>query len=68
MPDIVVSIDIWCAGCGAGLCPGTMTGSPSRGNVNENFQVEPCSRCLADARKDGRDEGYTDGLNEGRGE
>ena len=65
MPDITVNIDVWCASCGAGLCPVTTVGSPTRGHVNENFQVEPCEKCLADARKDGRDEGYKDGLEEG---
>jgi len=67
MPDIVVNIDIWCASCGYGLCPSTTTRTPTRGSVNESFQVEACERCLIKARQEGRDEGYDEGLEKAGG-
>lgn len=56
MPYVEVEIQVWCS-CGAGLC-GTSTGG------NGGVIVEPCERCLAEAKKESFDEGYEEAQNE----
>ena len=52
MPDVTVNIDLWCARCGAGICNnGT---ARKRGG---GFDIEPCDKCLQEARSEGYDEG-----------
>jgi len=55
MPDINVdvNIEVWCS-CGEGLCGQTRA---QRGS----FTVEPCEKCLENARQEGYDEGHEDG-------
>jgi len=60
MPDIAVTIDLYCS-CGCHMCSygiaGEKYGRPC-------FIIEPCPECLEKAK----DEGYTRGLEEGRHE
>ena len=57
MPDVKVEIQVWCS-CGEGLC------GQSKG-VFGGIHVEPCPKCLEEAKKEGFDEGYSEGYDEG---
>ena len=50
MPGIEVEIEIWCS-CGEGLCNQTTLHRTGRG-----FEVEPCEKCLSQAKQDGYEE------------
>jgi len=55
MPDVTVEIEVYCASCGAGLC--NQTESTIGGHHGKpQFRVEPCERCLAEARSDAIDD------------
>ena len=58
MPAIEVDIEIFCAGCGEGLCNQS---TPTRTAYRQQpaFQVEPCERCLSAAEERGYEAGYT---------
>jgi len=61
VPNITINIDVYCARCGAGLCNQT-TFNEGRGGFyskDSSFSVEPCQKCLDEARQEGYDEGYT---------
>lgn len=58
MTEITIDIQIYCGNCGAGLCRNTS----GRGGC---FTVDPCEKCLEDARKEGHSDGYDEGYNEG---
>ncbi len=66
MPSFSVAVDfeVFCGGCNAGLCNKTET-SKTRTREMNAATVEPCARCLEDARKEGADEGYDRGKSEG---
>ena len=48
MPSL--EFEVWCS-CGNGLCNQTRD---RKGGI----EVEPCEKCLAAAREEGRNEGY----------
>ena len=58
MPSL--EFEVWCS-CGNGLCNQTK-------DVMGGIEVEPCDRCLDEARVDGHDAGYDEGYNEGNKE
>jgi hypothetical protein len=60
MPDIEVSIEVYCKNCGAGLCNNTSVGH-THGRGAPYFEVNPCDKCLEEAREDGKNEGYKEG-------
>ena len=59
MPGIEVEVEIFCGGCGEGLCNQTTAGR-TNGRGQPMFTVDPCQTCM-DAAKD---EGHTEGYNE----
>ena len=66
MPTFMVDVDfsVYCAKCGAGLC-----GNRSTDDKRMKMDVEPCDKCLENARDDGyssgHDEGYQKGIERG---
>jgi len=64
MPNIEVELtgdvefEVYCS-CGNGICANTRV-SYNRGR--NQVMVEPCEKCLAQARNEGYDEGYDEGL------
>ena len=58
MPEIDFSV--YCS-CGNGLCRQTTVNGT-------NIEVEPCERCLKEARDGGYDKGYDDGQDTGHSE
>lgn len=59
MSEVTVDIQIYCSGCGAGICSNATGG-------NGRFDIEPCERCLEAAKKEGLDEGYDNGYEDGK--
>ncbi|MHC4704179.1 MAG: hypothetical protein ACYTFQ_26770 [Planctomycetota bacterium] len=51
MADVTVEIDVDCLECGETLKTDSYKGM---------ILVTPCSKCLAEARREGYDEGYED--------
>ena len=46
--EVEVEVEIWCGGCGADLC--------GQSTVHrDSITVEPCKKCLEDARQEGRE-------------
>lgn len=66
MPEIAIDVQVWCAGCGAGLCNETEVKTLGTRTNEPHFHVQPCSVCLETARDEGDDTGYTRGLEDGR--
>lgn len=55
MPDVSMNVEVYCT-CGEGLCNQTeSTRTRSRGEAC--FIVEPCRKCLENAKEEGFDEG-----------
>lgn len=52
-----VEFEVWCS-CGAGLCNNS---SEVRGGIF----VEPCEKCIENAKEESKDEGYSEGYKEG---
>ena len=52
-----VDFEVICADCGAGLCNKSDVRS-SRSRGMPQVTVEPCEKCLAEAKDKGYDEGY----------
>lgn len=50
--DVDVDFEVYCAKCGAGLCNQSDTRSSHRRGMPQ-VSVEPCERCLEDAREEG---------------
>lgn len=48
-----LEFEVWCS-CGNGLCSQTK-------DVKGGIQVEPCDKCLENARSKGYDEGFEQG-------
>ena len=57
MPTVQVEIQIWCD-CGEGLC---RQAEGSEGTIT----VDPCGKCLENARREGWDEGDEEGYQRG---
>ena len=57
MPEITIDVEIWCS-CGAGLCHQAAAHRSGRGIV-----VEPCEKCLADAKSEGYQEAQDEAIN-----
>ena len=55
MPEVTIAV--WCS-CGAGLC------GQAKGGTGD-ITVDPCEKCLEEARDEGDDEGYQRGYDEG---
>ncbi len=63
MPEVSVEVEVYCAKCGDGLCDQTeSTTGFSRGEPQ--FRVDPCRRCLDEAREEGKSGGYDGGSSE----
>jgi len=63
MPEIEVNIEVYCAVCGEGLCNQTEFVKTYR-RGESSFRVEPCSKCLQEAKDQGYEEGYEEAKNE----
>ena len=50
MPSI--EFEIWCS-CGNGLCNQTE-------NIKGGIEIDPCKKCIEQARNEGYDQGYSD--------
>ncbi len=50
-----IEFEVWCS-CGNGLCNQC---SETRGGI----AVEPCEKCIEEAKTEGYDEGYDEGYN-----
>ena len=61
MPEFTIEFEVYCEKCGAGLCPNTSTEEADRNRRYPRAYVEPCEKCLSDAKSDGYDEGYQEG-------
>ena len=55
MPEASINIEIYCDGCGEGLC-NQSTFTITRYRSEPSFRVMPCERCLEKARQEARDE------------
>ena len=70
MPEITVKLEIFCAKCGAALNDQTTERKRNRYITDElpTFEVEPCEKCLEEAKDEafnsGKDEGYEEGKRE----
>lgn len=53
MAELTVDLDVVCQDCGDDLDVVV--------TFHNTIQVEPCSKCLAEARREGYDEGLSDG-------
>lgn len=64
---VLVNVEVYCQRCGAGLCNQTeATAGHYRGEPQ--FRVEPCEKCLEEARDDAHSDGYDEGFKEGQKE
>ncbi len=66
MPEVSVDIQVYCAGCGEGLC--NQTDSTTGRHGAPQLRVTPCEHCLDEARDQGDDQGYDRGLVDGKAE
>lgn len=55
--EVEVAFDVYCS-CGAPLCPQCTTTDHQRHGSGRSLTVEPCQKCLGDARDNGYDAGY----------
>lgn len=66
MPSFDIDFSVYCGNCGAGLCLESEVGWE---RSQPAVYVNPCERCLEDARnesyKEGCDEGFDKGYDEG---
>ncbi len=60
MPDIVVSVGVFCT-CGEHLCKQSAGGSTPNRKL-PFITVTPCPKCLKEAKDIGNCEGYDEGL------
>lgn len=56
MPE--VKVEVYCAGCGQGLCGQTQV---KRGS---DFYVTPCDACIENAKQEGFEAGKEEGIRE----
>jgi len=55
VPTLELEFEVFCGGCGTGLCNNATEGS---NNHSQYISVDPCENCLATAREEGKTEGY----------
>ena len=55
MTEIKVDLEAWCQRCGAGLCS-NITARKQAGRIS----IEPCEKCLENARDEGFDAGKSE--------
>ncbi len=67
MPELSVDFEVFCAGCGAGLC-GNCTVGRTRGRQIPCVTIEPCERCIDKANNKGFEEGHDKGWTEAKAE
>lgn len=67
MPSIEVDIEIFCGGCGEGIC-NNADGGRTRNRQQPCFTVNPCEKCLDNAKKEGEKEGYNEGYEDAQKE
>jgi len=60
VPSIDVEVEIYCGGCGAGLCNQSEPGR-TRGRGQNFITVNPCDKCIEQAKKEAHSEGYDAG-------
>lgn len=65
MADVLVDVQVYCGGCGAGIC-----GNVTQGKREGEIHIDPCDKCLDEAKNEGfaegNDEGYEQGLIDGK--
>ena len=69
MPEFTIDVqfDVYCGKCGAALCPQSRTTDHQRGRNNGRYvEVDPCEKCMEDARDKGWDDGHSEGYDEGK--
>lgn len=54
-PSIEIDIEIFCGRCGQGLCQNSSSGR-TREKQQPYFNVDPCERCLDEAKQEGYEE------------
>ncbi len=54
-PSIEVDIEVFCGRCGTGLCQNSSSGRTS-GRQQPYFNVDPCEKCLDEAKQEGYEE------------
>jgi hypothetical protein len=59
--NVEVEFDVYCGKCGNALCPQSRTDDYRRGYGGQTraVHVDPCDRCLDEAKSEGYDEGYS---------
>lgn len=62
--EVEVEFEVFCAGCGTGLCGVSRTGNTSHRGM-PYVEVEPCSNCLERAIEKSYEDGYNSGYDEG---
>ena len=67
MPDVTVEVEVYCAGCGTGLCNDTES-TFTHNRHRPCFRVQPCTHCLQKARDEGFQEGHDKAREEAREE
>jgi len=67
MPEIEVTIEIYCARCEKGIC-NNAEATRGRQRNEPQFRIEPCADCLAKESKEGYEDGYDAGINDGKKE
>lgn len=55
MPAVECEFEVFCGGCGAGLCGNCTEGKTPRRGMSF-ISVNPCEKCLETARDEGRNE------------
>lgn len=63
MPELSVDFDVYCS-CGAPLCDQT---DVSQDRYGAKLTVEPCQKCLDEARDNGFNDGWKEGTKEQKG-
>jgi hypothetical protein len=67
MPTLPLEFEVYCGKCGAGLC-GNCTEGKTPGRGAPLIKVDPCEKCLENAKDEGDTEGYERGLADGEKE
>lgn len=62
MPEMVVTFEVFCGECGAGICDHTESRSSRSWRDMPSISVKPCEKCMAKVRQEGYDEGYENAL------
>jgi hypothetical protein len=63
MPTITTDVEFeaFCSECNAGIC-NNLTYRQSHNRGAHQFTVDPCDKCIKNAKQDGYDAGYQAGL------